>query len=161
MFEISILIFVTWIFYDICASNMTGNILGGDYTEINKYPHSVYIHITCNETYICGGSILNQDIALTAAHCFEDCDTGASIHLKYGHSAIQNMRSRLANGWIVHEKYNPVTMANDIGLVAARLPLQLASFSKRVAIMKDPPHVDWGYVAGWGVINVSISSSNF
>ncbi|KAJ0182088.1 hypothetical protein K1T71_002810 [Dendrolimus kikuchii] len=63
------------------------------------------------------------------------------------------MRSRSANGFIVHENYNRVTMANDIGLVAASLPLQLASFSKRIVIMKNPPHVDWGYVAGWGVVN--------
>lgn len=70
------LLVVALIFFNCVEGAMEGNVVGGVSTEIQKYPHSVFLDGRCRAAghWICGSAVLNQRILLTAAHCVTDCD---------------------------------------------------------------------------------------
>jgi secreted trypsin-like serine protease len=139
-----------------CA--MEGFVLGGKKTKIAAYPHSILLSITCETTYICGGSILNQNLVLTAAHCLEDCgkNTDDQVLIKSGHENTSNMNSTKMRAFVMHEKYDEFKMVNDICLVMSERPLRLGDLVKRVILLPSPKFsVKLAYIAGWGVMNVS------
>lgn len=46
-------------------------IVGGDLAELGQFPYQVAIYFIDKDkkTFICGGSIVNEEWVLTAAHC--------------------------------------------------------------------------------------------
>lgn len=70
-----ILILCCILFYQVTSASPSAvdspRIVGGDETEITQFPYLAYIHIktTDNKNSHCGGSIINNDWILTAAHC--------------------------------------------------------------------------------------------
>lgn len=133
-------------------------VVDGNKTMIKFFPHAVFLSIFCQGGFICGGSILNQMIVLTAAHCVEDCHGGSrnSISIKFGHELLNRMSSVPVIRYLIHERYNHVTMKNDIGLVLARNPMKLSEAAQRVVLLQSTPkNIKVAHIAGWGVINVS------
>ncbi|WAR28106.1 PRS27-like protein, partial [Mya arenaria] len=59
---------------------MSNHIVGGTDARRGKYPFQVYL--TANGRFFCGGSLLDADTVLTAAHCFP---YGLSIGTDYQH----------------------------------------------------------------------------
>lgn len=67
-------------------------VVGGDYANIDQFPHSVYLYAENNgEAWICGASILNQMILLTAAHCLVDCLNDWSIKAYAGSANVNKV----------------------------------------------------------------------
>ncbi|KAL0895097.1 hypothetical protein ABMA27_013554 [Loxostege sticticalis] len=135
---------------------MEGFVIQGNKTHIRHYPHSVYLNIICTRiTYICGGSILNQRVVLTAGHCLEDC-TGKyrdEVYLKYGHENPSQMGSTQMKRFIMHERYDGNSLDNDIALVSGKRNIPLGKTVRRIAIFRSPPRQRLAYMAGWGVMN--------
>ncbi|XP_059058143.1 mast cell protease 3-like [Achroia grisella] len=136
---------------------MEGFIIGGEKTKIQQYPHSVYLTMNCDMSFVCAGSVLTQEIILTAAHCLEECrgKSRDSVEVKYGHESIVSMKSTMMKSFIIHEKYDEMTVHNDICLVSTNKPIALGYFVKRVVIMRKPKVSKWAYLAGWGGINLN------
>lgn len=81
--------FVLFLLFYVRASNLQPRIYGGIAATIRDFPHSVYMTAECNKvTWICGASILNQRILLTAGHCVNGCVGKYSIRAYAGHDDI-------------------------------------------------------------------------
>ncbi|XP_046388856.1 mite allergen Eur m 3-like [Ischnura elegans] len=140
------------------AKNLPGHpdpfILGGDIVEGRKYPGQVSIRL--NGDHNCGGSILNQDYVLTAAHC------------SYRHSIIQltvlSGTNNLKNGGTlhevteihVHEDYNRAdSWHNDVSVLKVEPPFEFAAGGVTAPVNlpvqdQDTPIGANATVIGWG-----------
>ncbi|XP_072929565.1 duodenase-1-like [Epargyreus clarus] len=134
---------------------MEGKIVGGAYTEITKFPHAVFLSITCGHlSMICGGSIVNQHIILTAAHCLAECIENMSVDVYAGHENLREV-TVIRNGLrtAIHKEFSEDTLMNDIALVLLSQKLPLNYRIKRVIIKRNHPEKLIACVAGWGITN--------
>ncbi|CAK1583416.1 unnamed protein product [Parnassius mnemosyne] len=137
-----------------CKAEMEPFIVGGHFTKISKFPHSVFLTVECENTWICGSSILNQKILLTAAHCVFGCKTRWKIQCSAGDEDLSKVNViREAAGFKIHEKYDDKSMANDIAILDLKRNLPLNRYMKRVIIRRSHPVGVLASVAGWGVTN--------
>ncbi|KOB74130.1 Chymotrypsin-1 [Operophtera brumata] len=143
-------------------SAMEGFIVGGQYAKIDNFAHSVFLDIYCvskvdNSTsgWICGASVVNQKILLSAAHCLHDCSHRSHISIHVGNANSDRGQIYSLYSFVIHEGYNAQTNVNDICLVRVRSPLKFSRKASRVALMRAPPYTEKATVAGWGVIDVS------
>ncbi|XP_038208068.1 trypsin Tyr p 3.0101-like [Zerene cesonia] len=142
--------------FEFVQSKMEPFVVGGEYAQIQQYPHSVFLDITCQDTFICGGSLITQQLALTAAHCISSCKSSRGDHvtLKYGHEYLEQMKSAVVGKYVKHRYFDDDTLEYDIAMVLSKTVVPLGKFVKRVAILpKNPKQPLAGYMAGWGVIN--------
>ncbi|CAK1583417.1 unnamed protein product [Parnassius mnemosyne] len=127
-------------------------IVGGHFTKISKFPHSVFLDIECKSNWICGSSVLNQKVLLTAAHCLFECKMRWKISCYAGDEDLRKANViREAAGFKIHEKYNDKSMANDIAILYLKNNLPLNRYIKRVIIRRSHPAGVLANVAGWGV----------
>ncbi|KAJ8724066.1 hypothetical protein PYW07_008046 [Mythimna separata] len=131
--------------------------VGSVYTTIAEFPHCIYMAMDCSRPWICGASVLNQKILITAAHCVNICDTINPAHLIQafaGHENLEKVILKREIGLIkIHDKYNERTAANDIALAGLKKSLYLGQNIKRIVISPQFPDVNRGYVAGWGIVD--------
>lgn len=132
-------------------------VVGGDKLDIKYLPHSVFLLIKCSKqttSWICGGSIVNENIILTAAHCVYGCTLG-SIIVSVGHSNREKGNRSTVSSYFTHEEYNTGSLSNDIALMKLKTSLTFGETVKRVALMQDPPYYEEALVGGWGLTDVS------
>jgi trypsin len=139
-------------------TQLTGHIVGGEFSRIENFPYSAHLTINCGgSSSACGASILNQVLLLTAAHCVFKCKDEFKIKAYtgsvYRHKGFVNYVAHL----IIHEEYNAHTKANDIAVLKLEKPLTFGPKVKRIALVKEPPDYESAVIAGWGWIDVSLS----
>ncbi|XP_063376846.1 trypsin delta-like [Cydia fagiglandana] len=141
-------------------SQLSGKIVGGEFSSIKKFPHSAFITINNEDrSSTCGASILNQAILLTAAHCLSTCNEKCKIKAYFGSERKSKGYERNVISFKVHENYDTETKAQDIALMRLDKDLQFGKKVKRVIIMKTPPKSDKAEIAGWGWIDSKGSKS--
>lgn len=138
-------------------TQMESRVNNGERVPITSSPHSVFLTINSNlGTFVCGSSVINQKILLTAAHCIEYCVDNCVDSSAYAGSATKKKGVKVNFlRTIIHEKYSRKKIKNDIGLVLLESPLLLGKSIKRVALLRKPPASRFATIAGWGLINVS------
>ncbi|KAJ2953895.1 hypothetical protein O0L34_g1526 [Tuta absoluta] len=140
------------------AKKMQGNIVNGYDARIEDFPHSAFIGISCvtstTEIYICGGSIVNQNFILSAAHCFYSCDMKRStVMVSVGMADYSEAPTYSVEDITMHDKFNAKTVKNDIALLKLSNDLKFNRNVKRISIMKRPPAYTFAEVAGWGLVD--------
>ncbi|KAL4970114.1 S1 family serine peptidase [Aspergillus stella-maris] len=142
------------------GASAANNVIGGDATEVTKYPFIVSIR---NTMHRCGGSIIDPNHILTAGHCVIDyidhperlsIRAGSSQHASGG--TIVNITSITTHPNFVFQESNII---NDIAVIKLEedlkfddsiAPLSLPSSSSED--IKTGADCD---VIGWGVTNTS------
>lgn len=138
-------------------------VVGGKDADIENFPHSVFLYVSCyfdeknnsSIEWVCGGSIVSDQIILTAAHCVYGCTQRSVYTVTMGHAHKKNGFQSTIQEYIIHQKYIGTAQAFDIAIARPKTPLKFDMNVKRIALMKDPPYYDKAQIAGWGMIDVS------
>jgi Trypsin len=140
-------------------------IVGGTDADISEFPWQAFL-ISGNN--LCGASIISDNWIVTAAHCTKnssgDAVPASKMTVKVGASNPYDSnegKSYSISQVIVHEDYNPSTIANDIALLRISLPIdyenaepiKLVSDDDVADGATDPGVMSW--VTGWGLISVN------
>lgn len=136
-------------------------IVNGYDAHISEFPYSANLYIRCKKKngdmsgHICGSSIINQYLTLTAAHCTSKCEEKIGITVYVGHEDWRLGASSTADSYRQHEDFDTEHLTNDIALVRLKTPLKFGSSVMRIALMENPPYREEAFVAGWGRYSVS------
>ncbi|XP_046411533.1 brachyurin [Neodiprion virginianus] len=141
-------------------------VVGGEEASPGQFPYQVGLFSTnaAGSTGFCGGSILNYEWILTAAHCV---DVAVSVEVILGAQYIREDEPtqvvlQVAE-IIVHENWDTRNIRNDLALLRLPAPIQ---FTERIQPIRLPSRSqvgqtfasETGIVSGWGRDSDSSSS---
>ena len=161
--------FVSWAFAGVAAltlsittpsSAVMPYIVGGSPTSISQVPWQVSISASGN---LCGGSLINVDWVVTAAHCVSGVEpTSMTVYSGIDQLSQRSSANRSSVSNIhIHPNWNGTTFLADIALLELSAPVAL---SNKVQIISLPSNVDpaaWpaqgipAVVSGWGATSVT------
>ncbi|XP_063376831.1 mite allergen Der f 3-like [Cydia fagiglandana] len=146
-----IALFVFIYTFKLVLGNQEGFIVGGNYVHaIGKFPHVAFLTMSkanSDYEYICGSSILNQFILITAAHCLDDTEKATA---SVGNVNREIGRLHRVASFKQHESWDTVRVIHDIALCRLKKPVALGHMAKRVVMVKHPPKARVADLAGWG-----------
>lgn len=144
---------------------LNGKITGGTNAIISDFPWQVY-YISGN--FRCGGSIINGNWVVTAAHCTKNSTGGAiSASEMFVRVGLNNPSNPLdgktysVSKAIVHEGFDSQTLLNDIALLKLKDTINFLNATPINLVTPDdvasgaivPGVMSW--VTGWGLTSVS------
>jgi secreted trypsin-like serine protease len=102
-------------------------IVGGEAAREHEFPWQVSLRRKATNSHFCGGSIINGEWVLTAAHCASG-ETPAIMSVVVGDHTRNDgtntvRRSLDVSRIIMHPNYNSRTLVNDIALVKLAAPI--------------------------------------
>lgn len=150
-------LFVLTIFVDLTVSLDHTRIVGGRNARIEEYPWQITLRrkIFSSGAFIhfCGGSIVNERVIITAAHCVNKRDPRGFVVVagtphKSGNDGILTRVER----FVVHENYNISVYDNDVALILLEspLPLNLHSIVPVKLAESVPSTGEIATITGWG-----------
>jgi len=136
-----------------------GKIVGGTDAKEGEFPFQVSLRSVAalGLTHFCGGSIVNSNYVLTAAHCCAGqlalavhvVAGGIKLYVNEGTEQRVNVAKILA-----HEDYDSSTISNDICLLKLSEPLDLSGSDIQAVAFpaqgEETPAGTPGIVTGWG-----------
>lgn len=136
--------------FPVISPEIDPSIILGDPATEGEIPFQAYLISSRNNSNsgaICGGSLIRPNWVLTAAHCVVDTDRtqvglGSVNRLNQTYSQISYQR-------FPHERYNRLTIANDVALV--KLPIDASG--PNIATIAIAP-ADTGALDGEWLLNL-------
>ncbi|KAL7860575.1 hypothetical protein AOLI_G00169240 [Acnodon oligacanthus] len=139
-------------------------IVGGQTANSNAWPWQVSIQYSSD--HFCGGSLINNNWILSAAHCFESPSTSnpAALTILLGMATLQginlNSQQRSVSQIIIHPSYNDKSHNNDIALLQLTSSVSYTNYIQPVCLAAAGSYLGGGalvWVTGWGNIGNSVS----
>merc|ERR1712025_1229353 len=116
-----------------------GRIVGGEEAADGEFPWQVSLRTigAIGSTHFCGGSIIDKDWILTAAHCCAG-QIPATMHVVAGGIKLNNFENeeepRNVDQIIGHPNYASATITNDACLLKLKESLEWTDFVKPIAL---------------------------
>ncbi|XP_077184775.1 transmembrane protease serine 12 isoform X2 [Paroedura picta] len=139
---------------------MGNRIVGGHDAQIGSWPWQVSLQVYrfgLGYAHICGGSLINHNSVLTAAHCIrkwrdpEFWRAVIGLHHIFRHHS-HTIRSRV-RAIIFHSEFNILTFQNDIAIFKLARSIEFNIFIQPICLPDGPlvmtPETPC-YIAGWG-----------
>ncbi|XP_067140795.1 trypsin-1-like [Centruroides vittatus] len=134
-------------------------IVGGRKALPGEFPWQVSLQRNTwffGSSHICGGSVLNENWVLTAAHCVHGVPSNKFL-VKFGLQILSDsgpgVVSRKVSEIVVHSDYDDSSLHNDIALLRLSTPLDLSSSNEHINSICLPSdlHVQgFTTASGWG-----------
>ncbi|XP_023145589.2 polyserase-2 [Amphiprion ocellaris] len=129
-------------------------VVGGTNSLAGSWPWQVSIHL--RGSHICGGSVINTEWVLTAAHCILT-NTLSQWTLYFGRETQAgpnpNEVSRSVVQIIVHPNFNNSLYNNDIALMKLNSPITFTNFIRPVCLASNSSqffNATLCWATGWG-----------
>merc|ERR1711892_120403 len=138
-----------------------GRIVGGEEAEDGEFPFQVSLRSigALGSTHFCGGSIIDANWVVTAAHCCAG-QNARSMHIVAGGIKLNNFEDEEENrdveAIIGHESYSDQNLSNDICLLKLTEPFVWTDFIQPIALPEPLQQTDAGVLAtitGWGTLS--------
>ncbi|XP_051994792.1 trypsin isoform X6 [Xyrauchen texanus] len=144
---------------DVCGQAPLNNrIVGGQDASEGAWPWQVSIQSA--RGHFCGGSLINKDWVLSAAHCFQSIYWNTITIYLGRQSQVSgsnpNEVSRRVSQIINHPNYNNPSNDNDIALVQLSSSVTFSDYIKPVCLAAAGSIFGAGtasWVTGWGTLN--------
>ncbi|KAL1277871.1 hypothetical protein QQF64_024544 [Cirrhinus molitorella] len=141
---------------DVCGKAPLNNkIVGGEDVRAGSWPWQVSIHLIYG-SHFCGGSLINKDWVLSAAHCFQDI-SASGILMYFGRQSQSGLNPneiyRKASRIIIHSNYGNPAYDNDIALVQLSSSVTFSDYIWPVCLAAAGSIFGAGtesWVSGWG-----------
>uniref|UniRef100_A0A3Q2WSH4 Zgc:165423 n=1 Tax=Haplochromis burtoni TaxID=8153 RepID=A0A3Q2WSH4_HAPBU len=142
-------------------ASLNTRIVGGQVAPVGSWPWQVSLQRS--GSHFCGGSLINSQWVLTAAHCFPtSTPTGLTVNL--GLQSLQgsnpNAVSRTVTQIIKHPNYNSGTKDSDVCLLQLSSPVTFNNYISPVCLAASDSTFYSGvnsWVTGWGNIGSGVS----
>uniref|UniRef100_A0A3B3I579 Peptidase S1 domain-containing protein n=1 Tax=Oryzias latipes TaxID=8090 RepID=A0A3B3I579_ORYLA len=147
------------LFFAVCGrANLNNRIVGGQDAPAGFWPWQVSLQTS---SHFCGGSLINNQWVLTAAHCFPS-GSASGVTVVLGLQSLQgsnpNNVSRTITRLIIHPNYN--SNDNDIALLQLSSPVNFTNYISPVCLSATNSTFYSGvntWVTGWGNIGSGVS----
>ncbi|MDA1362273.1 serine protease [Glycomyces luteolus] len=127
-------------------------IIGGGDVEEGQYPWLVGLGSpgegTAYERQFCGGSVIAEDVVLTAAHCVEE-SVAEDLVVFSGAIDLESedvVETEVVDLHVAEDFNDPIAMANDWALLKLAEPVDV----EPIALGTEPEEYDLLETAGWG-----------
>ncbi|XP_030383359.1 trypsin-1 [Scaptodrosophila lebanonensis] len=140
---------------------LDGRIVGGHRINITDAPHQVSLQTS---SHICGGSIIDKQWILTAAHCTYG-KTADRLRIRLGSSEASHHGELLRVKKIVqHEKFNYTNVDYDFSLLELEHEIEFDATKKAIMLPNDSQMFLDGevcFVSGWGNTQTILESRDW
>ncbi|KAK4873166.1 hypothetical protein RN001_015195 [Aquatica leii] len=134
-------------------------ILGGNIAFEGQFPHQISQRYY--NSHNCGGSIIDRNTILTAAHCINRTPVeyativAGTNKLKEGGETYSVLRI------IVHESWNPIRFTDDIAVIKVTNPIEYTIYIQPIALNDKPTRANTKCtLSGWGLTSYPGTNSN-
>ncbi|KAI2666439.1 Serine protease 30 [Labeo rohita] len=143
---------------DVCGKAPLNNkIVGGEDATAGAWPWQVWFRIASNgNLFFCGGSLINKDWVLSAAHCFQGL-SASGVVMYFGRQSQSGLNPeetyRGARQIIIHPNYNNPVHDNDIALVQLSSSVTFSDYISPVCLAAAGSTFAGGtkiWITGWG-----------
>lgn len=139
-----------------------GRIVGGEETTIEAHPYQVSLQR--DGRHICGGAVIAESIALTAAHCLENPSAPWQYSIMAGATLIEDDEHEQVRPLIrllPHPHYLSKPTRNDVGLLFWEAPLVFGANVHPVELPFQDDAVPYGHISnvtGWGIMREGLGA---
>ncbi|XP_077068338.1 trypsin-like isoform X1 [Siphateles boraxobius] len=146
---------------DVCGQAPLNNkIVGGQDASAGSWPWQVSIQSVNFGGHFCGGSLINKDWVLSAAHCFQSSPMGTieiylGLQSQSGSNTYEEVEHRTASQFINHPNYNNPSDDNDIALLQLSSSVTISDYIRPVCLAATGSVFAAGtesWVTGWGML---------
>ncbi|XP_037811494.1 trypsin-like [Lucilia sericata] len=156
---VTLLAVVSCAFAGILPGDLDGRIVNGVDTTIQAHPYQVSLQ-TNRGFHFCGGSIISEDVVVTAAHCMQRYKA-SQFKVRLGSTEYNQGGVLVAvKAFKYHELYNPDTMVYDVAVIKLATPVRESSKIRYVKLSERTPVTGTkSVVTGWGALCAGCSGA--